>query len=72
MKRKATTPKILAETKTCPCMNQGSIKSQDKDVDAILDEQGYFNVINNEGDPQFVERMAVFKFKFCPLCRRKL
>ena len=58
--------------KLCPCKTQSSIKSQDKDIDAILDDQGYFNVINNEGDPQFVERMAVFKFKFCPLCGDKL
>ena len=62
----------MAKTKQCPCETQGSIKSQDKDVDAILDEQGYFNVINNEGDPQFVERVAVFKFNFCPLCGKKL
>lgn len=47
-------------------------QSEGKETDAILDDQGYFNVINNEGDPQFVDRMAVFKFKFCPLCGDKL
>lgn len=50
------------------CHRQVPIQSQDKDVDAILDEEGYFNVINNEGDPQFVERAAVFKFNYCPIC----
>lgn len=54
------------------CDEQKSIKSQDPDVDAILDEQGCFNVINNEGDPQFVERSAVFKFNYCPMCGAKL
>lgn len=55
------------------CKNGSSIKSQDADVDAIIDEDGYFNVLTmpdaskEKGFPM-VDRLAVFKFKFCPIC----
>lgn len=58
------------------CENGNSISSCDDDIDAIIDDEGYFNVLNtpaeryNSGMPM-VDRVAVFKFDFCPFCRRK-
>ena len=58
------------------CENGSSIKSQDDDVDAIIDD-GYFNVLTmpqiskDKGFPM-VDKIAIFKFKFCPLCGHKL
>lgn len=59
------------------CEKQESIASCDKDVDAIIDDEGYFNVLQmpeaskEKGFPM-VDKIAVFKFPFCPFCRRML
>lgn len=59
------------------CEKQESIASCDKDVDAIIDDEGYFNVLqmpeaSKERGFPMVDRIAVFKFPFCPFCQRTL
>lgn len=59
------------------CEKQESIASCDNDADAIIDDEGYFNVLQmpdaskEKGFPM-VDRIAVFKFPFCPFCQRTL
>lgn len=58
------------------CEEQTPIKSQDEDVDAII-EDGYFRVLQTpEGREnsgmEIVDTVAVFKFAYCPKCGRRL
>ena len=59
------------------CVKESSIASCDDDIDAIIDNEGYFNVLNTPADRYksempMADRIAVFKFAFCPMCGRKL
>ena len=46
MTKKWTPPK-LKHLHCAYCEQQEPIPSQDRDIDAILDEDGYFNVLDN-------------------------
>lgn len=54
------------------CEQQKPIPSQDREMDAILDEDGYFNVLDNTEEGNMPATAAVFKFLFCPICGRRL
>lgn len=69
---------ICEDDKMCEyCENEKSIGSCDADVDAIIDSDGYFHVLETPSDRYdsgmpMADRLAVFKFDFCPKCGRKL
>lgn len=59
------------------CEKETSIASCDEDVDAIIDSEGYLNVLETPSERYksgmpMADRIAVFKFDFCPKCGRKL
>lgn len=54
------------------CEQQKPIPSQDREMDAILDEDGYFNVLDNTEEGNTPATAAVFQFLFCPICGRRL
>ena len=69
---------ICEDNKMCQyCENENSIGSCDEDVDAIIDSEGYFHVLETPSERYksgmpMADRLAVFKFDFCPKCGRKL
>lgn len=71
MAKKWTPPKF--EHPHCAyCEQQEPIPSQDREIDAILDDDGYFHVLDNSEDSNVPEKVGVFQFLFCPLCDRRM